>query len=303
MTLVVAVTGPESIWLLADRRLSREGHPPQDDGRKVMFLHTTDGVGILGYAGLGATALGTETADWMNAVLRCRSLPLDQSLQVLAAAIQRQIPPHLAPITGNGGIEHHVLITAFRGNEFRLYSIHPVIRPDRKAYRFQHTHYIMEPRAGVRVPARLGICGDGARQLARNQTWKRPLLHIVRAYDRGAVSERAVADHLARLNYEVHLANPDGLVGPRCIVGWRSRRGGVHNGGGGQQSYTATDRDADTPSLPTLDAGTDITALVGVVMTRVLEARRAGRPFQDFPADEVNADLATLPDKPDEDLR
>jgi hypothetical protein len=77
----------------------------------------------------------------------------------------------------------------------------------------------------------------------------------------------------------------------------------VHNGGGGQQSYTATDRDADTPSLPTLDAGTDITALVGVVMTRVLEARRAGRPFQDFPADEVNADLATLPDKPDEDLR
>ena len=300
MTLVVAVTAPKSIWLLADRRLSRKGRPPRDDGRKIMFLHTPDGVGILGYSGLGITALGKETADWMNAVLLGRSLPLDQSLQVLAAAIQRQIPRHLARITGNVGIDHHVLITAFRGNEFRLYSIHPVIRPDRKAYRFGHTHYVMEPRAGVRVPARLGICGDGARYLQRNQTWKRPLLHVVRAYDRGAISERAVADHLARLNYEVHLANPGGSVGPRCIVGWRSRRGGD---GGGQQSYTATDRDADTPSLPMLGAGTDMTALAGVVMKRLLEARQAGRPCQDFPADEVNADLATLPDKPDEDLR
>ena len=52
VTLVVTVNGPESIWLLADRRLSSARRPPKDDARNVMFLETTDGVAILGYAGL-----------------------------------------------------------------------------------------------------------------------------------------------------------------------------------------------------------------------------------------------------------
>ena len=50
--------------MLGDRRLSYQGRPPKEDGRKMMFLETTDGVAILGYAGLGATAKGTEPADW-----------------------------------------------------------------------------------------------------------------------------------------------------------------------------------------------------------------------------------------------
>jgi hypothetical protein len=49
-----------------------------------MFLETADGVAILGYAGLGATALATEPAHWMRAVLRGRVLPLERSLEVLA---------------------------------------------------------------------------------------------------------------------------------------------------------------------------------------------------------------------------
>ena len=48
MTLVVTINGCESIWLLADRRLSFKARPPKEDGRKVMFLDTTDGVAILG---------------------------------------------------------------------------------------------------------------------------------------------------------------------------------------------------------------------------------------------------------------
>lgn len=73
MTLVLTVTGRESVWLVADRRLSYIGNRYRDDARKVMFLDTTDGVAILGYAGLGTTALGTEPADWMSAVLRGRN--------------------------------------------------------------------------------------------------------------------------------------------------------------------------------------------------------------------------------------
>jgi len=76
VTLVATVNGPETIWLLADRRLTFKSRPPKDDARKVMFLETTDAVAILGYAGLGATALGAEPADWMSAVLRGRNLPL-----------------------------------------------------------------------------------------------------------------------------------------------------------------------------------------------------------------------------------
>jgi hypothetical protein len=56
MTLVVTVNGPETIWLVADRRLTFRGRVQRDDARKVMFLETADGVSILGYAGLGATS-------------------------------------------------------------------------------------------------------------------------------------------------------------------------------------------------------------------------------------------------------
>ena len=92
MTLVVTINGPETIWALTDRRLSYKILPPNDGGRKIMFLEATDGFAILGYCGLGATLRGTEPADWMSSVLRGRNLPLEQSLGVLAAAIKRAAP-------------------------------------------------------------------------------------------------------------------------------------------------------------------------------------------------------------------
>ena len=95
MTLVVSVRGRESIWVLADRRLSYKGRAPKEDARKLTHLDARDGSAILAYAGLGATRLGTEPADWMSAVLRGRNLPLEQSLGVLAEAIKRRLPQHL----------------------------------------------------------------------------------------------------------------------------------------------------------------------------------------------------------------
>src|SRR5262245_31137533 len=92
VTLILTVNGPETIWLLADRRLAYKGRPPKDNARKVMFLETNDGMAILGYAGLGATARGTEPADWMSAVLRGRNLPLEQPLRILADALKAQFP-------------------------------------------------------------------------------------------------------------------------------------------------------------------------------------------------------------------
>jgi hypothetical protein len=86
VTLVLTVNGPETLWMVADRRLSYDGRPPSDFARKVMVLETTDGLAILGYAGLGATAQGNQPADWMSAVLRGINAPLEQSLGIIADA-------------------------------------------------------------------------------------------------------------------------------------------------------------------------------------------------------------------------
>ncbi len=301
MTLVVAVTGPESIWLLADRRLSAKGRPPKDDARKVMFLETTDGVAILGYAGLGATARGTEPADWMSAVLRGRNLPLEPSLGALADAMKRQFPRHMVRMAGGNGPAHSVVVPAFLGDKPMLYTIDLVFARDRKSYRFRYTHHINDkpPRT-----VRLGLGGSGGQYLTRDTRWIRSLLRLVKVHDRSRVSPQAVADHLANLNNEVHL-NVNS-VGPRCIVAWRYRKGSVLKAGGGHQFYNGKIRDAGSPMLPTIGRGTDIAALAAVFMsgwTRMFEERLAGQPAKEPDKDEVNAELARLPDKPDEDLR
>lgn len=306
MTLVVTVNGPELIWLLADRRLSYEGRPPKDDGRKIMVLETTDGVAILGYAGLGATALRTEPADWMSAVLRGRNFPMEQSLGILAEAMKKQFPRHMAHMPGVSGPAHSVIAPAYLGEESRLYSIDLVYAPDRKSYRFRYTRHVVDKTtpANPRTP-RFALGGSGALYLIPRKSWRRSLLRVVRANDRGLMSPLAVADYLASLNNEVHAGIIDKSVGPRCIVVWRNRKGGAHNGGGGLQFYTGTTRDASS-SLPTIINGLDLQAHGSVLRrqaAKMLEAMIAGEPAKELNKDELNAELARLPDKPDENLR
>jgi len=143
VTLILAINGLESSWMLADRRRSFKGRPPKDDAQKLMFLETTDGVAILGYAGLGATALGTEPADWMSGVLRGRNLPLEQSLGVLAEAMKKQFPRHMVMMPGNAAPAHNLMVTAFLRNEPRLYTIDLAFAPDRKNYQFRYTRHVV----------------------------------------------------------------------------------------------------------------------------------------------------------------
>jgi hypothetical protein len=304
MTLVVTVNGRETIWLLADRRLSYKARSPKEDGRKVMFLETTDGVAILGYAGLGATALGTEPADWMSAVLRGRNLPLEQSLGVLAEATKNQLPRHLVRISGYGSAAHNVVVTAFVGNEARLYTIDLVFTPDRKGYHFRYTRHVVDrPTSATARPPRLAVGGTGSLYLYRqDKKWQRDLLRLVAASERGRVSPYAVADHLASLNNEVHLGIHDKSVGPRCIVAWRHRKEGIHGGGGAHQFYTGTTRDTGSPGLPTISQGMDMQALLSVFMPH-MSAMVPGEPPPDVDVDELNRELGPLPDKPDENLR
>jgi hypothetical protein len=96
----------------------------------------------------------------------------------------------------------------------------------------------------------------------------------------------------------------DKSVGPNCIVAWRHR-----SGGGEHQFYTGTTRANRFPVLPTIMAGIDVQALISLphfnmaYMAEQLKARREGRPLKEPAKEEFDAELAGLPDKPDEKLR
>jgi len=295
VTLIVTVNGRESIWLLADRRLSYKARPPIDNARKVMFLECRDGVAILGYAGLGATASGTEPADWMSAVLRGRNLPLEQSLGVLADAMKKQFPRHMIRMPGNGGPAHFVLVTAFIGSETRLYSIGIALRDNH----FRYTRHVTDTTT-LRA-RRIGLAGSGQIYLLQDKRWVRPLLRMVKAHELGHVSAHVVEDHLANLNNEVHLGITDNSVGPRCIVACRYKRGG-----GRHQLYTGKDRDSSDTLLPTIASGRDISALTALLMrhhVNPFEPMMHGEHANCLDKDEYYEELARLPVKPDENLR
>ena len=245
-----------------------------------------------------------------SSVVRGRNFPLEHSLEALAEAMKKQFPRHMVDMPGDGGPTHHVIVPAFLGREPRLYkSIDLVFAPDRKSYKFRCTRHVADkpPLASPKTP-RLALAGSGEFYLAQDKKkkWIRSLLRVVRAYDRGQVSPRAVADHLANLNNEVHLGIGDKSVGPRCVVVWRPGKGSVRNDGSGHQFYTGMTRDAISPSLPTIANGMEAQAIVKVTMphfAKMFEAARAGQPAKEPNKDEVNAEFARLPDKPDENLR
>ena len=297
MTLVVAVTGRESIWLLADRRLSSPGRRPKDDARKLMILECTDGVAILGYAGLGVTSRGTEPADWMTAVLRGRNLELEESLGVVARAVRQQFPRHLAQVPRGVHAAHQIVAPAFRREAPRLYTISLDMESQQQPQYLRH----LVGQEGSARPPRIAVAGSGASYLRSDKTWQRDLIRIVRAGDRQAVSALAVADHLANLNFKVHRLASDATVGPNSIVAWRYREGGLHKGGGGYQFYLDNQRDLGSSAIPTVSRGLDTQALIDVLVTQFLADMNADNPAQDI--DAINERLRNLPDEPDESLR
>jgi hypothetical protein len=299
MTLLMTVNGPETVWLMADRRITKRGAVVRDNARKVMLLETTDGVAILGYTGLGATRSGTEPADWMSAVLRGRNAPLEHCLGMLADAAKRELPSHLF------GTPHSIVATAFLGGEAKVYTI-DLHAPPGRPMAFRYTRHVINQPSHIapRTPP-LAYGGSGARLLIGDNRWRRELLRLVRACDRGKVSPHAVADRLAGINIQVHQAEP--TVGPRCVVVWRHRKQGVHKGGGAHQFYNGAMREHDglDGSLPTIANGGDISALLRAIMPQMMEqmeALRAGKTM-DLDKDKMNAELAKLPDTPDERLR
>lgn len=225
MTLIAFVNGPNTIWVLADQQITWPDRPPKEDAHKVMFLRTGDGLAILGYAGLGVTANGTEPSSWMHAVLDKRGLPLAESLSVLANAIERAFSAALGSIAP-GKRPHIVVAPAFHGtwggSTARLYTIDPSPCPKHGQQFVVRLHDMMSKEGvptGIPPPVTMtGSGGPALMQLFKQPKWRSTLRRIVSASSKGRIAPHAVADYLARLNHEVHKVNS--TVGRRC----RSRR-------------------------------------------------------------------------------
>lgn len=301
MTLIVAATSPESIWMLADRRLSSCGRAPDDTGIKLMCLEATDGLGILGYTGLGRTSAGMEPSEWMGNVLRGRKLSLEASVLVIAEAVRRQFPKHLTRPPGQPTLEHRITVPAFLGDEPRLYEIILEASADGEGCSPKCLRHQM-PHGGA---SRVLVCGSGAPRLQRDTSWCRELIRFIRHCDDGRISSRRVADYLACLNMQV--SNKVDSVGPQCIVVWRNRRDGAHHSGGGHQFYTGVDRDATSVSLPTIGGSLPIHEIVKVLFPHI---RKAAEPFlrgeeeklRDLDHDAITEELDKIRTEPDETL-
>jgi hypothetical protein len=311
MTLVLSVHSRDSLWLVVDRRLSYGGRrPPIDNAVKVMNLETTDGLGLLAYAGLGATSQGTQPSSWMSAVLRGRGgLTFEQALGILSAAANKELPKHLASMPVGA---HFIIVPAFvRGVGPRLYSIDNVVDGKTGRHWYCYTRHQRTADPGSRPP-RLAIGGTGGIYLAqKDKGWQRALLSLVNAHDHGKVSDYLIADQLARLNYEAHQGVRDGTVGPRCIVVWRRRPDAQRPAsGGGHQFYSSVERDQSSDAIPTISNGMDVEALTGVLMKQFLTQiadhgfdASLTTPESDEEVAELNRLLAELPSEPDEKLR
>jgi hypothetical protein len=261
-----------------------------------MLLDTTDGTAILAYAGLGATAAGTEPSDWMSATLNGLNLPMEQSLGHLAEKIKERLLGHLK------GSPHVVVAPAFVTGEARLYMISAVHSREKKEYSIKYERRIMRP--DLPITPRVCCAGSGAAAVRKGGLkCMRDILRLIAAHDRRAVTALTVADQFAALNDTV--AAEDNLVGRRCIVAWRYSPQGVHGGGGGHQYYSGSDRDADSRALPTLAQAFDIRAIVGVIGPYTFDLMKAskesGVPIE-IDTTKVNELLGELPEGPNDEL-
>jgi hypothetical protein len=307
MTLIMSVHGRHTVWLVADRRLSYGiRRRPVDDAVKVLVLETQDGVGLLGYAGLGATGVGTQPSDWMSAVLRGRpGLSFEQALGVLADASTRELPKHLIRLPGGG---HSIVCAAFLSNiGARVYTVDNHLNRLTGEHRYRYTRHVIH---GDRpTPPRIALGGSGGWHLqSSGSLWIRPLLRLVRAHDRGSVSHAIVAKELARLNWETHKALGDGTVGPRCVVAWMCRQGAPAGFGGGHLYFSGVELDNGGPILPSVANGMDVRALCGVIgeefMAHIHRHGYGGvSSFGGSGMERVERRLARMPWEPDEELR
>ncbi len=247
MTFVVSLSSRDTVWLVADRRISWD-HKHSDHGVKVMTLETSDGVAILGYAGLGETPDGEQPSEWMSNLLYGFDMSMRDALWKLTHGVREQLGAHVI-----GQWNHLVLVPAFVDGECRVYSI-GLSKLGQVAY---HQLRIQDPPYPAHLPPappRVIYTGSGGAWFANQQVksrWVRELCSLAKKHDQRRVSDNTVADRLAALNLLVSHSVP--TVSPHCFVVWL-RRPGSKSPNPGHQNYEGTNR-VEARSFPSI--GTD----------------------------------------------
>ena len=114
MTFVLSRCGDKSIWLMADTRLTAgDGSSFRDDGTKLLTLDTTDATCLIGYAGLGATAAGTQPSEWMARCLTGINVPLEHAVDTIARVMTEKFPQHSGAVPNLAILHHQVIFVAF----------------------------------------------------------------------------------------------------------------------------------------------------------------------------------------------
>jgi len=265
---------------------------------------------MLGYAGLGATAFGTQPSQWVSNVLRGRHHPLEQMLNVVASAMKREFIPHMQGVRDTRLRRHSFIIPAFLNDRPRIYTI-DMVHTD-EGYRFRYTrHIIGGALTPLQVTVPICLAGSGAAALPPIDRRKRPLLSLMKAYNRKKVSEHTLAKYLAQIAYSSHLATQDGTVGPDSLVVWRNSKRSWHKGGGAHAFFSHGDR-SNGASIPSISNGMDMSALANILMEElaphfeeVSVAWDRGEEPPEFGGREkrINQRLSKLPSTPDEKLR
>lgn len=288
--------------MLADRRLAYGDGRVKDNARKIFALDTKDGKALLGYSGLGSTSLGNEPSDWMASTVRGLNLPLEHVLNVLAEAAKKALPPHLQKLRFAGAPTHNIIIPAFVDGHPRIYSIDlSLANPMRDLY-FRYTRHVTGKKSSQSdLSPRIAIAGSGAQYIYKQTKWAKNILRVIKAHDNGKITPSEVAKHFAEVNHRV--SELDEYVSKECVVIWRHK-----DGGGAQENYSGLVKDTvnQYKLIPTISNGMDISAIAGVLMPKFAKSAEAffkhGGKLEELDTDELNKELAKLPEGPDDKL-
>lgn len=302
MTCIISLASRHTIWLASDRRLSFPNRPAQENARKTMILETKDGAALLGYAGLGRTALGTEPSDWMFNVLRGRNGPMEPLLTILAGAVQREMPKHIKQFGPGVAPVHAIIIPAFVSGKYLLYTIGLKLNCIGAAVEIKFQKW--GPAMPGGRPPRICVAGSAEAVLLRQKNWVRPLLRLASASDRGQISPETVANQLARIIVDV--SKRDRFTGMNSIVCWRNRKGGPHKMGGEHKFYDNGARVLDDSVIPMLLNGYPISdvghALAALHLDNFIKWDREG-PLKPVDDATMAAAVSKIADMPDENLK
>jgi hypothetical protein len=218
----------------------------------------SDGVAIVGYAGLGATRAGNEPSAWINAAFRNQNGTVEQCITALAAASAAELPRHLDQFPSDYPRRQLIVAVCLVDGKPTMYTI----GIGKKVGDAQFLAEIAKPMLPSGRAARIVAVGSGAEILSADRRWIRPLLRLVTAVDHGRITPQQVSKQLAQIN--VMVSERTTTVGPRSIVALRiSPSGGSHDG------YTGDQHDDSSPQVPQLLQGFDIGAFAQALMTNI----------------------------------